>query len=52
MLGTVRGIAEGLGASWELTHVWLLTRVWAQVGLQVLQAGVRLVAAFELWYIH
>ena len=48
VLGPVRGVAEGLGASGKFTVVRLLSRVRAQVGLQVLQPGVCLVAALEL----
>lgn len=38
VLGAVRGVGEGLGAAGELTHVRLLPRVRAKVGLEVLQA--------------
>ena len=48
MLGAVRGVAEGLGAAWELAHVGLLARVAPQVGLQVLQPAVRFPASFKL----
>ena len=48
VLRSVAGIAEGFRASWELTHVRLLSRVRSQVGLQVLQTTVRLPAALEL----
>ena len=42
MLGSVGGIAEGLGAARELAGVRLLSGVGSQVGLQVLQPGVSL----------
>ena len=48
VLGAVRGVAEGLGAAWELAHVGLLPGVAPQVGLQVLQATVRLPASLKL----
>ena len=48
MLGSVRGVAEGLGAAGELTHVGLLSGVRPQVGLQVLKATVGLPTALEL----
>ena len=48
MLGPVRGVGEGLVAALVLAHVRLLTRVGPQVGLQVLQTGIGLGAAFEL----
>ena len=48
VLGPVAGVAEGLGAARELAHVGLLPGVGAQVGLQVLQPGVRLPASLEL----
>jgi len=48
VLGAVRGVAEGLVAALVLTHVWLLARVRAQMGLQVLQPGVGLGTALEL----
>ena len=48
VLCPIAGVAEGFRASWELTHVRLLSRVRSQVGLQVLQTTVRLPAALEL----
>jgi hypothetical protein len=48
VLGPVGGVAEGLGAAGELTHVGLLPRVGPQVGLQVLQPAVRLPATLKL----
>ena len=48
VLGSVGGVAEGLGAARELAHVGLLSSVGPQVGLQVLQPAVRLPAALEL----
>ncbi len=48
MLGPVRGIAERLGAARELAGVGLLSSVRAQVGLEVLQSGIGLVAVFKL----
>ena len=45
---SVAGVAEGLRAAGELAHVGLLSRVGAQVGLQILQPAVRLPAALEL----
>ena len=48
MLGAVRGVAEGLGAAWELAHVGLLPGVAPQVGLQVLQPAVSLPASLKL----
>jgi hypothetical protein len=48
VLGSVGGVAEGLGAAGELAGVRLLARVGPQVRLQVLQAGVGFVAAFKL----
>ena len=48
VLRSVAGVAEGFRASWELTHVRLLSCVRSQVGLQVLQTTVRLPAALEL----
>ena len=48
VLRSVAGVAEGFRASWELTHVRLLSGVRSQVGLQVLQTTVRLPAALEL----
>lgn len=48
VLGPVRGVGEGLVAALVLAHVGLLPGVRAQVGLQVLQAGVGLEAALEL----
>lgn len=47
VLGSIRGVGEGLGAPRELTHVRLLPCVRPQVGLEVLQAGVSLVATLE-----
>lgn len=38
VLGAVTGIAEGLAATFLLTHVRLLTRVRPKVRLQVLKA--------------
>lgn len=48
VLGTVRGVGEGLVAALVLTHVRLLPGVRPQVCLQVLQARVSLRAAFKL----
>ena len=48
MLGSVRGVAEGLGAARELAHVGLLPSVGPQVGLEVLQPTVRLPASLKL----
>ena len=48
MLGSVRGVAEGLGAPGELAHVGLLPCVAPQVGLEVLQPAVRLPASLKL----
>ena len=48
MLCSVRSVAEGLGAAGELAHVRLLARVGAEVGLEVLQPAVRLLAALKL----
>ena len=48
VLRPIAGVAEGFRASWELTHVRLLSGVRSQVGLQVLQTTVRLPAALEL----
>ena len=48
VLRPVRRVAEGLGASRELARVRLLARVRPQVGLQVLQPRVRLVARLKL----
>ena len=48
MLGSVRCVAEGLGAAGELAHVGLLSSVGPQVGLQVLQPAVRLPASLKL----
>lgn len=48
VFGSVRGVGEGLVAALVLAHVGLLPDVGAQVGLQVLQAGVRLGTALKL----
>ena len=48
VLRPIARVAEGFRASWELTHVRLLSGVRSQVGLQVLQTTVRLPAALEL----
>ena len=48
VLGAVRSVAERFLAVRELTHVWLLTSVRAQLRLQVLQSAVGLVAILEL----
>lgn len=48
VLGPVRGVGEGLVAAFVLADVGFLPGVRAQVGLQVLQAGVGLGAALEL----
>lgn len=48
VLGSIRGIGERLIASLVLADVRFLPGVRAQVGLQVLQAGVGLGAALEL----
>ena len=48
MLGPIAGVAEGFGAAGELAHVRLLARVGAEVGLEVLQPAVRLLAALKL----
>ena len=48
VLGPVRGVAEGFGAAREFTGVRLLARVGAQVGLQVLESGVRFVTGLKL----
>ncbi len=48
MLGPVGRIAEGLRAAGELAGVRLLPRVRPQVGLEILQSGVRFGAIFEL----
>lgn len=37
MLGAVGGVTEGLVATWHFALIWLLPRVGAQVGLQILQ---------------
>ena len=48
VLGSVRRVAEGLGAPGELAHVGLLPGVRPQVGLQVLQATVGFPTSLEL----
>lgn len=48
VLGPVRGVGEGLVAAFVLADVGFLPGVRAQMGLQVLQAGVGLGAALEL----
>ena len=48
VFGSVRSVAEGLGAAGELAHVGLLPGVGPQVGLQVLQATVGFPASLEL----
>lgn len=48
VLGPVRGIGEGLVASFMLADVRFLSGVRAEVGLKVLQAGVGLRAALKL----
>jgi len=48
MFGSVRGIAEGFGAAGELAGVGFFSGVRSQVGLQVLEARVSLVAILEL----
>ena len=48
VLGPVGGVAEGLGAAGELAGVGLLSGVRPQVGLQVLQPGIGLLAGLEL----
>ena len=48
MLGSVRCVAEGLGAAGKLAHVGLLPGVGPQVGLEVLQPTVRLPASLKL----
>lgn len=48
MLRPIAGVGEGFGAARVLAGVRLLSRVAPKVRLQVLQAGVRLAAAFEL----
>lgn len=48
VLGAVTGIAEGLAATFLLTHVRLLTRVRPKVRLQVLKARIGLPTAFKL----
>ena len=48
VLGSVRGVAEGLGAPRELAHVGLLPRVRPQVGLEVLQSAVGFPTSLEL----
>lgn len=48
MFGSVRGVGEGLVASFVLADVRLLARVRAQVGFEILQTGVGLGAALEL----
>lgn len=48
VLGAVRGVGEGFVAALVLAHVGFLTRVRAQVGLEVLQAGISLVTALKL----
>ena len=42
VLGTVRGVGEGLATPLKLADVWPLARVGAEMGLEVLQSGVRL----------
>ena len=48
VLGSVRRVAEGLGAPGELAHVGLLPGVRPQVGLEVLKSAVRLPTALKL----
>jgi len=48
MLGPVGGVAEGFGATGELASVRLFSGVRSQVGLQVFETGICLVAIFEL----
>ena len=48
VLGSVRRVAEGLGAPGELAHVGLLPCVGPEVGLEVLQPAVGFPTSFEL----
>ena len=48
MFGSVRGVTESLGAAGKLAHVWLLSGVRSQMGLQVLQTAVRLPTTLKL----
>ena len=48
VFGTIRAVAEGLGAALELALVRPLARVRSLVDFQILQAGEGLVAAGEL----
>ena len=51
VFGSVRSVAEGLGAAGELAHVGLLPGVRPQVGLQVLQTAVGFPTSLELkWW--
>ena len=49
VLGTVRGVAEGLAAAGKFTDVRLLACVRSEVRLEVLQSRVGLVAASNLY---
>lgn len=48
VLGPVWSIREGLVTAFMFTHVWFLSSVRAQVGLQILQARVGFITALEL----
>lgn len=48
VLGPIAGVAERLAAAGVLAGVRLLAGVRSQMGLEVLQTGVGLAAAFEL----
>ena len=52
VLGSVGGVAEGLGAPWEFAHVGLLSSVGPQVGLEVLQATVGFPTSLELKWLR
>ena len=48
MLGSVRGIAEGFSTARELAGVGFFSSVRSQMGLQVLESRVSLVATLKL----
>ena len=48
MLGPVRGVAESFGATREFAGVGFFSGVRSQMGLQVLEARVSLVAILKL----
>ena len=47
MLGSVRGIGESFRTSWKLALIGLFTRVWPQMGLEILESGIRFGTSLE-----